>query len=76
MQTFTNKFKIAMNQDKTEVILNFYQSVPEPTTAMDKVHVIQNPERIDAPVANLVMTGQCARSLLSVLGDMLESDIK
>lgn len=69
MQLFTNRFNVMLNQDKTEAIINFYQHAP----------TVQGIEDADSnaielkiePVANLVMTGQCARNLLQVLQDLL-----
>ena len=74
MQSFTNKFSIAMNPDKTEVILDFFQNVP--VFENDDVGINK---KVDAtmqkiPVANLVMSGTCARNLADVLLKMFEED--
>lgn len=70
MQTFINKFSIAMTPDKTEVVLNFFQHIP---TIPDENCSDANKELAPniEPVANLVMTGQCAHFLVDVLSQML-----
>lgn len=71
MQTFTNKFSIALNQDKTEVMINFFQNVPTlPETNMTPAEA-ESISSVIVPVANLVMTGQCAKTLVDVLSDLL-----
>ena len=67
MQTFTNHFQILMNQDKTEVILNFTQNIPE----IKEDGAISDQGMVVQPVANLAMTGQMARNLANTLLGML-----
>lgn len=69
MQQFANKFRIFLNQDKTEAIINFYQEIPA---------IPDTPQRVEGdfpttttPVASLAMTGKCAHNLLASLGDLL-----
>ncbi len=76
MNVFTNQFRIAMNQDKSEVVLNFYQTAPHFTedTAAD-ASVREFSLAPVEPVANLVMTGQCAQRLAEVLNTLLAKDL-
>lgn len=74
MQVYTNRFNIAKNQDGSEVILNFFQSMPKlPDPAKEETIASEIPTEM-TPVANLVMTGQCAHNLLKVLQDILSMD--
>ena len=75
MQTFTNKFSIAMNQDKTEVIINFFQNIPIVPVGNEPVARVGEMESELIPVSNIVMTGQCARNFLSTLSEMLNQEI-
>ena len=72
MQVFTNKFSIALNQDKSEVIINFFQNVPIIPTSNDQPKLVQEMTSEIIPVANIVMTGQCARNFVEMLSNMLE----
>lgn len=74
MQVYTNRFNIAKNQDGSEVILNFFQNMPKlPDPTGQETIVSEIPTEM-TPVANLVMTGQCAHNLLKVLQDILSAD--
>ncbi len=72
MQNFTNKFHILVNHDGTEVLINFYQDIPGMVT--DQQIDAGNFPMDSIPVANLAMTGTCARNLYSVLGDLLNKE--
>lgn len=70
MQSFTNKFSIALSQDRTEVVFNFYKNIP-------LIPEDNPPDEISVqvvPVANLVMTGQCAKNFSKALSDLLSKD--
>lgn len=75
MQVFTNKFSVALNQDKSEVIINFFQNIPTIPTANDQSKVVREMSSTIIPVANIVMTGQCAHNFVATLSNMLEQDI-
>lgn len=75
MQAFTNKFNIAMNQDKTEVIINFFQNIPTVPVNTEYPQLVREMTSDVVPVANLVMTGQCAKNFAATLSSMLEQDI-
>lgn len=71
MQTFTNKFSIAVTPDKSEVVLNFFQNIP---AIPEEENAIEAPKELTPtvlPVANLVMTGQFAEEFVKVLSQML-----
>lgn len=71
MQTFTNKFTVVLNQDKTEAIINFYQESPALSNLSGP---LEGPIPTEfSPVANLVMTGQCAHNLLTALQEVLNA---
>ena len=58
-----------INQDKTEIMLNFSQNVPVPTVESStdsetSFEVI--------PVSNLVMNRKCATSLAKILAELLD----
>ena len=72
MQSFTNKFSIALNQDKTEAIINFYQNIPMIPEDGSNISG-EIPSQI-IPVASLAMTGQCARNFAKALNDLLEQE--
>lgn len=74
MQMYANRFNIAKNQDGSEVILNFFQNMPQFPDSVDQEAVVTDVPTEMMPVANLVMTSQCARSLLAVLQDILEPE--
>ncbi|MBR5792387.1 MAG: hypothetical protein IKY34_04705 [Ruminiclostridium sp.] len=72
MQAYTNRFNVAMNFDGSEVMINFFQSVPQvPEDAANAVVAEMPTENI--PVANLVMTGQSAHNLLAALQGILNA---
>lgn len=76
MQIFTNKFNIAMNMDKTEVIINFSQHVPiMPSDNDELTGSAQRPTFENIPVSKIVMTGQQAKNLVTLLSNMLEEEI-
>lgn len=69
MQTYVNKFNIALNQDKSEALVDFFQNVPVIPQNNEAMNITfdtnLNTEVI--PVVNLVMTGECARQLAMTL---------
>lgn len=71
MQTYTNRFNVAMNKDGSEIILNFFQNMPELQAVADQDATDSDLPTEMIPVANLVMTGQCAHNLLTVLQNIL-----
>lgn len=71
MQAFTNKFSIAVNQDKSEVIINFYQNIPNLPVDLDGSVGLREMQSTVIPVSNLVMSGQCAQNLVSTLSSLL-----
>ena len=74
MQTFTNKFTIILNQDKSEAIINFYQNIPIlPENGQPTVGEL--PSQV-TPVASLAMTGQCAKNFSRALGDLLNQEME
>lgn len=75
MQVFTNKFSVALNQDKSEVIINFFQNVPIIPTSSDQPKLVREMASEIVPVANIVMTGQCARNFVETLSNMLDRDV-
>lgn len=74
METFTNRFTVAMTPDKSEVVLNFFQNIPviPDDVTLSSTPLDQSPTVV--PVINLVMTGQCAKSLVDVLSQMLSTE--
>lgn len=73
MQAYTNKFSIALNQDKSEVILNFFQNVPTIPQQDESENLVVSEFKSEIiPIANLAMTGQCARNLASALLQLLD----
>ena len=76
MNVFTNQFRVAMNQDKSEVVLYFYQAAPDFTESNNADVAVQEFSIAPAePVAKLVMTGQCAQHLSEVLNTLLTKDL-
>lgn len=65
MPTYTNQFNCMVNHDKTEVILTFCQRIP----SVGPDGKTTSPEV--EPVSTLVMTGNLARELQRILGDLL-----
>lgn len=72
MQQYTNRFNIAKNQDGSEVILNFYQNVPQFPDPTDQETIVSELKTEHLLVSSLVMTGQCAHNLLRVLQEILD----
>lgn len=72
MQSFVNKFNIVLNQNKSEVIINFYQQYP--VAQADGEIPSENIEVEVTPVANLIMNGDCAANLCKVLADLLQDE--
>lgn len=72
MQTYTNRFNVAMNFDGTEVLVNFFQTLPQVPEGANTVSISEMSTE-NVPVANLVMTGQCARNLLAALQEVLNA---
>lgn len=75
MQMYTNRFSIAMNFDSTEVMINFFQTLPQVPEGTEKASISEMPTE-NVPVANLVMTGQCAHNLLAALQEVLDAPNK
>lgn len=75
MHVFTNKFTVAVNHDKSEVILNFYQRTPDVPTDTGPVDLREIPTTL-TPVSNLVMSGQCAQNLVATLASLLSQPDK
>lgn len=72
MYNYTNQFFAAANSDKSEVIISFYQQNPSVDPSAVRENDVTPIERSDyAPVANVVMTGMCARNLIRVLSSVL-----
>lgn len=69
MQTFVNGFQIVVNQDKSEIVLNFLQRVPSLDQNGAVVGVVEH------PVSNLVMTGENARQLATALTASLNIEV-
>lgn len=72
MQMYTNRFRVAMNYDGTEVLINFSQNVPQIPDDAEEGRLSEMPTE-NIPVADLVMTGQCARNLLATLQEVLNT---
>lgn len=72
MQVYTNRFSIAMNFDSTEVLINFFQNIPQVPEDATKASIAEM-QTENVPVANLVMTGQCAHNLLAALQEVLNA---
>lgn len=71
MQTYVNKFNVALSQDKSEAILDFSQNTPLiPGDSESGGPMGTN----ITPVANLVMTGACARQLAVTLLALLDQE--
>ena len=75
MQTFANRFNIALNQDQTEVVINFYQNVPRIPDTQGGTQMIPEPQADIIPVSNLVMTGQTARTLAETILHLMQQEI-
>lgn len=75
MQTFANKFNIALNQDKSEVIINFFQNIPKIPEVQGTSQVLSEPQADIIPVSNLVMTGQTAQALAETILHLMEQNI-
>lgn len=72
MQSYINKFNIAINGNRSEVLINFSQAVPQiPSQVTSSAEPTEVPVEI-IPVANLVMTEEVARNLLQMLQDILK----
>lgn len=71
MQAYTNRFNLAINRDGSEVILNFFQNMPSAETLIEHEDSSAELSTEMTPVANLVMTGRCAHSLLQALQNIL-----
>ncbi|WP_298016729.1 hypothetical protein [uncultured Dysosmobacter sp.] len=72
MQQYVNKFFIAMNEDKSEVIINFAQNVP---TIPESATVSPDEFEVQViPVAGLVMTGEFAENLAKSLSNLLTKE--
>lgn len=69
MQTFVNTFQIVVNQDKTEVVLNFSQRAP----SMNADGAVSG--TIEHPVSNLVMTGELARQLAAAMTATMDIEV-
>ncbi len=76
MQAYVNKFSIALNQDKTEAIINFFQNVPviPQNEGASKMTVRGEMPAEVIPVVNLVMTGECAHNFARMLLDLLDQE--
>lgn len=75
MYNYTNQFFAAANSDKSEVIISFYQQNPSVDPSAVRENDVTPIERSDyAPVANVVMTGMCARNLIRILSSVLSDD--
>ena len=72
MLQFTNKFSVALNHDKSEAIINFYQNTPV-LPANGQTNTEEFPAEI-TPVANIVMTGDVARQLAHILQELLDKE--
>ena len=74
MQTFTNKFSVAFNQDRSEALINFFQNVPNiPADDSAANGNVQMTSQI-IPVANMAMTGQCARNLAEAILKLINAE--
>ena len=74
MQIFTNKFTIAVNAEKTEVILNFFQNIPTfPPDGTPSSEPVPAATQI-VPVANLAMSGLFAKNLAETILKMLDTE--
>lgn len=72
MQNYINKFNIAINGNRSEVLINFSQSVPQiPNQVANSAEPTEVPVET-IPVANLVMTEEVAQNLLQMLQDILK----
>ena len=72
MQSYINKFNIAINGNRSEVLINFSQSVPQiPNQVANSAEATEVPVET-IPVANLVMTEEVAQNLLQMLQDILK----
>ena len=71
MQTFVNKFDIVINQDKSEVVLNFSQMspvLPKEGGAMPTDITTE-----ETPVSSMVMTNILAQNLITTMQRMLNT---
>ena len=71
MHIFANKFSIALNQDKTEVMLSFFQNYPSLNEQLTADGSQIDMSTTVEPVSQLVMTGPCAKSLAEALGSLM-----
>ncbi|WP_312615161.1 hypothetical protein [Oscillibacter sp.] len=69
MHSYTNKFNIFMSEDKTEVLLNFYQNTPSLPESGQPLEGNLPAQLI--PVASMAMTGKLAENLAQALGELL-----
>lgn len=72
MYAYVNKLNAAVNQDKTEVILNFLQEAPCFEEQSDDGSGVVRAKEL--AVASLVMGENLARNLANTILSMLESD--
>lgn len=74
MQQFTNKFSVAVNQQQTEVLLNFYQDVPEFMLNGEPMEKSINDQVQSEPVSSLVMTYEFAEKFSKLFQDILHPE--
>lgn len=76
MQAYTNRFDIIVSSNKSEVMINFSQIAPAVRDPSEDVEGAPAPKFAEdaTPVANLVMTGQCARNLANLLLSLLDRE--
>ena len=74
MQNYTNRFSIAVNKNKSELMLNFYQESPNfDINTLDEGKKNILPSTVDL-VANLVMSYSCAEDLIHALQKIISDD--
>lgn len=74
VQMYTNRFTVAANQDKSEFVIDFYQTVPKVPVDPEGGSATPNLPTEIHPVSNLVMSGQTAVNLIKAVQSILEAD--
>ena len=69
MQAYTNQFSISMNTGKNEVLINFFQNVPPVDAFLQPTE--QDVETVSLPVAQLIISLDCAQNLTDLLSNLL-----
>lgn len=74
MYQFTNKFSVALNRDRTEALISFYQNTPTIPDEYAEDEVVQDMKPVVVPIVSLAMTGQCAKNLASSIMALIDAE--